>query len=784
MKNILFSLRMLKRNKMLTYVGIPSLAIGLTVVLLLVSYLKRELSFDEHFTTKNRVVRLLNTATEGETGTYPICLRKSYTEIPLKVAEIEASTQLYRGWKTTISVNDRDDKYRAGLLFADPEFFKVFDQKMIMGDPSTALTGKNKVVLSERLAKKIFGSVDCIGKSIDFEFIGSTNYIVNGVVKDIPKNTHFQYDMLASMETLPIESMGGLEFFTYFLIRDNADIQLATNKIIEANDELMKPWKKAVGIGNISETELLKDIKYTKAMFDISHQSNMFVIWVVGIVVLFVLVISLVNFINLYTLHSSRRIGEVAMRKSLGATPANLARLFFTDTTIMAVIAFVIAIFLASFTAPYFSKLLYSKVTLLQLLDPLGVGIIIFLLLLIIISSATNSLYSVARTNLAIGVKGKTDKVRRKSYATQVALLLQFSITAFLIVGVSIFYSQIRHIKNIPLGFDEQNVSVIQGFNNKISQKIPSITNELQKLPFIEDVTSSQHRMGGGSSGQSITKYGSTDKPIPINEYRIQSNFCQTMKIEFLTGNGFSKDKGQSTNVILNETAVKRLQLENPVGKQVVLFNDPMMVIGVVKDFYYESNAGQSVQPLVLTNYSPRSNVIYIRTKTEINLTEREQIEGVFKQFDNSYTLQTYSLDSVYYDLFATEDRAMFVMSCGALLAILLSISGLVAMSFLSVNRRTKEIGVRKVMGSSEKQILYMLVKQTLIWVAIASCIGFLASYIVMQEVMQNFANRIDISFVYFLFSAFIVLAISLLSVGWQSWKASCQNPVEALRYE
>lgn len=775
---------MLKRNKMLTFVGIPGLALGLTVVLLIVSYLKSELSYDNHFTTKNRVVRLLNTAIEGQTGTYPICLRSSYVEIPSKIAEVEAATQLYRGWDVLISKDEKDDKYRADLLFADPDFFKVFDQKLLVGNQNTALKGKNKVVLTEKLANKIFGSTNCVGKSINFEFYGGTSYTVSGIVENLPENTHFKYQLLASMETLPVEKWKGLEFFTYFLIKENTDIETASAKIVKANQELMKPWEKNTGIKVVSETELLKNIKYSKAMFDISHQHNILILWIVSAVALFVLIIALVNFINLYTLHSNTRIGEISMRKSLGATRKNLAHLFFSDTTIMAVIALILAVGFASFIAPYFSDVLYTTFTLSELLNPLGVVIILFLLLLIVVSASSNSLYSLSRHNLALGVKGKTEKVDSKNYVTKIALLVQFSITAFLIAGVLIFYAQIRYIKNTPLGFDLQNVNAISGLSKVIAEKTPSIKEELEKLSFVKDLTSSAHYMGGGTSGQAIKKYGSTDKPIPINEYRVHSNFCNTMKIQFLEGNGFTNDNMQGKDVILNETAVKQLELKNPIGKQVVLFKDPMNVIGVVKDFYYESNAGQRIQPLVLTNYNPRSNVIYIRTDKKLQSEQKQQIESIFKQFDDTYKLNTYPLERVYNNMFTIENSAMSIIGGGALLTILLSISGLVAMSLISINRRTKEIGVRKVMGSSESQILYLLLKQTFTWVAIASVIGFIVNYIVMQEIMQQFANRINISFVYFLLSGIIVVLISILAVGWQTWRAASRNPVKALRYE
>lgn len=785
MKNTLFSIKMLKRNKLLLYVGIPGLSIGLSVVLLLVSYLKREYSFDKHFSTKDRVVRLYNTALEGESGTYGICLRKAYDDIPAQIGEIESATQIYNGWATKLTAVETDQSFEdLHKLYVDKEFLQVFNQRLVIGDKANALKGKNKIVLSQSSAQKLFGTTDCLGKQVNMEYFGDPNFTVSGVVQDLPDNSHFNYDLLVSMESMPLKIFGGLEFMTYFLVKDKADLPLASQKIAQANDEIMKPWMENVGVKTISETVLLKNLHFfDKSSNEMIPTVNFKYLWIVGSIVALVLLIALVNFINLYSLHSGKRIGEIAMRKSLGASQTGLARLFLSDTLIMALIAFVLSIGLTYLAAPFFSKLLSSKVALSELLNPFGLLVIIGLLALIVVLSGIFPLLSLSSMSLSLGIKGKTNKVHRKSYTTQTALVLQFGITAFLIAGVVIFYAQVSYMKAIPLGFNPNNVEGFYAGSNAIAKKLPNIKNEVTQLPFVESAATSSHTLGAGYSGQVISKYGSTETPVPINEYRVQSGFAKTLQMELIDGDYFSSNNAEN-EIILNEAAVKKIGIEPPYAGKPILYFGKKIIKGVVKDFYYEGNAGQAIQPIVLSAYQKIGATLYIRTKTPMTPDQKIQIANIFKQFDDTYVLNGFSLNERYANKFQQENKMMKMVSAGALLAILLSISGLIALSLLNVNRRTKEIGVRKVMGSTEKQVLSLLIKQVLVWVIIACIIGFLVNYYVMQQALQNFVNRISISPLYFIISGVVVLLVAVLAVSWQSWRAASRNPVEALRYE
>ena len=783
MKDILFSLRKLKRNKLLLYVGIPGLAIGLSVVLLLVCYVRREYSFDKHFATKNRVVRLYNVDSSGEYGTFGICLRKSYDELPPKVAEVEAATQLFNDRAGKLKVTETGETFsEVHTLYADNEFFDVFAQKLISGNAADALKGKNKVVLSKSTALRYFGTTDCVGRQLEIDSWGAPLYMVSGVVEDLPDNSHFRFEMLASMETLPFEQLGGMEFQTYYLIKKNADIAAVSRKIEKANDEIMKSFNERVGLNTASKTILLKGVHFfTQSRQEIVPAVTLNYLWLVAGIALLVLLIALANFINLYVLHSNTRTGEVAMRKSLGASQLGLARLFLSDTLIMALLALAIAVFLTNLVAPYFSQLLNSKVTVSELFSKEGSLTVAAILVVIVFVSGIFPLLSLSKNNLALGVKGKTQQVKRKSFATQTALLVQFGITAFLLAAVIIFYSQMQYMKSIPLGFNSENLEMFSVSSSILNEKMSSIQAEVQELPFVENAAISNHQMGGGVSGQTIGNYGS-DKSIPINEYRATPGFAETMQMELVAGDFFAENA--ENEIILNEAAVKKLELQDPAGKRVLYKGNPVTVKGVVKDFYYTGNSGKNIEPIALTPYTFYNALLYVRTSQKISAAQRLQIAEIFKKFDDTYVLESSSVSDLYAGKFKEEEKTLKMVGTGALLAILLSISGLVALSLLNVNRRTKEIGVRKIMGSTEWQILRILLGQVLVWVFVACLVGFVISYWVMHDALQNFVNRIAITPIYFLGSGLVILVITLLAVGWQSWRAASRNPVEALRYE
>ncbi|MGD9557385.1 MAG: ABC transporter permease [Mangrovibacterium sp.] len=781
MINLRFTFKMFRKSPLLVFVGIPGLAVGLAAVLLLMVYLRQELSFDQHFETKNRVLRLYNKVTEqNQTQVYGICTRKAYTEIPSKVPDVEAATQIYRGWE--VNVKSGENLFPSlNLMYADPEFFKVFGIDLVERNEDTALEGKNKLVLTRSAAQKIFHRTNCVGKVVS---VSEKEFVVSGVMEDLPATTHFNFDLLASMETINPEKFGGLEFFTYFLIREKANVGEAGKHINVLNDTMMKPWGESYDLQTESGTELLRSLHLHSIVdFDLSSKANFTQILSIAGIAVFILLIALVNYINLYLLHGEKRIAEIASRKSLGAGRREMARLFYTETGLIGLMAFLLALLLVRIAQPYFSGLMQSPVNLSDLYTPSGLLLIVgFLAFLILVSGAYPGFY-LSRINLVSGLKGKSDQVNRKQSFSIVTVLVQFSVTIFLISSMVVVHSQVNYLKNLPLGFSPQQVVGIDGFNPKAQGKFESIQSDLSQLPFIESIGFSWHHMGGGSSGQGIRKFGDPGNYLSVNEYRAQSGFCETMKLQLIDGRFFGGE-GDRRAIVLNEAAANLLGLDRPVGSLLEMHGEQLEVIGLVEDFCYEARPGELIAPLVLSGAGDRAQVLYMRINGDFNPERQRQVASVLNKYDPDFIFRHFLLTNTFLSKFDNERRMVKMVSAGTFLAIVISFIGIMALSVMNVSRRTKEIGIRKVAGSSVAGIMTALLRQTVILVVISCLIASAAGYLVMQRWLSNYMERIHLHPGYFLLSGLVALVIALLAVSWQSWKAATRNPVEALRYE
>ena len=783
MRNIKFAFRMLRRNPLLVYISIPGLAIGLSALLLLSVYLKYEFSFDKHFPTNNRVVRLCNTLHEEyDTHTLAIGLRTDYTQLPQLVPEIEKAVQLYRGWDVKLKTG-RGTFNDLQLMYADEEFFDVFGLKLIEGNISEALSDRKNIVLTKSTAEKLFGEGNCVGKILTLDGV---DLFVSGVMADIPKTTHFTFDILQPLKSNNfIVQQGSLEFQTYYLLKKSVDLKTAEKNIAEVNEELMKVWK-ARGKLNDTKTEtgleLLRNIHlHTKTEGDMVPKANRMQLFSVSGIALFIFLIAVINFVNMYLLHGEKRIAEIVSRKVAGATSRNLAAQFFMENGIIAVLALLAAIGLTVLIQPYFSRMINLPLSVNDMFTPIGITVVLGLLVLLVLITGAYPGFYLSKINLASGLKGKRQNITNGGLSKSV-VLVQFFITVLLISSLIIIRAQINHMKNVPLGFNAKNVAVIQDFSGQAVENVVSIKNELGKFPFIKSVGISQHSMGGGCSGQSIALLNSENEKA-VNEYRVMPGFGETMQLQLEDGRFFTDSQSDKNSIVINEAAAKMLGLQFSPDMLVLYRGQPKKVSGIVKDFYYNGYAGQRIEPLVLspTDYG---YLIYLRTNGYFSQANQKQVANIIKNFDPDYKMSFTLLDDVYVAKFKKDERVFSMVSSGAILAIILSFAGMFGLSILNVTRRIKEIGIRKVVGSTEVEIMGKLIGETFLLVSIASLLAFGASYLLMADWLSHFVTKVNIRLSYFLLSGFFAFAIAFFAVGWQSWRAATCNPVETLRYE
>jgi len=783
MRNLRFAFRILKRNPLLLYISVPGLAVGLCAILLLVVYLNNELSFDKHFPTSNRVLRLCNNEGEDKSRTLSISLRTAYTQLPAKVPEVEKAVQLYPGWQSTV-ISEKGKFSDLNLLYADPEFFDVFGLKLLQGNTSDALLGNSSIVLTKSTAVKLFGPGDCIGKPLKLE---NSELLVSGVISDMPKTTHFKFDMLMPLESNKfIVSQGSLEFRTYYLVKKGASIEKARQNIAAVNDELMIVWKSRGPLNNgktETTTELLRNIHlHTKAQDDMVPKTNLSQLYIIVGIALFIFLIALINFINMYLLHGEKRIAEIASRKVAGASRGSLAVQFYTETGIIAVIALLLGLGLAILVQPSFAKMINLPLTVSDMLTPMGVISIMIVLVSLALISGSYPSYFLSKIDMVTGLKGKRQHITRGRFSKMV-VVVQFFITVLLICSLVVIRAQIKFMKNVPLGFDESGVMMVDDLSDQVGRKSRNLKMELEKLPFVQGVGASHHQMGGRGSGQWITLFNNQEKK-PINEYRVSPGFCETMKLQLVKGEFFNNETANKYNIILNEAAMRMLGVEYTTGMKVLYKDESTVVTGIVKDFYYDGYAGNSIDPLVLKEVNDYASIFYIRTNGNLSRDQQKQVISVFKQFDHEITPTIVPLGNIYKAKFVKDEQVFKMVSWGTYLAILLSFVGILSLSVLNVDRRTKEIGIRKVVGSSEAEIIGILLGETLLLITIASLFAFGVSYYLLSQWLNHFALKISLHAGYFIISGLLAFVIVLLAVSWQSWKAATRNPVEALRYE
>ncbi len=782
-KQIILSIKNFKRTPLLFFISIPGLVIGITAAVLLIAFIQYETSFDKFFPNKNRVVRLYNIWIEDNSvDAFPICLRKAYTEIPNQIPEIEKAVQIYRGGKTNVHFNKNQFNSKK-LLYVDSEFFDVFGLSLLQGDKTNALTQKYMVVLTESLAKKIFNKTDCLGKNIK---IGNDNYTITGVIKDFPKNSHINFDLLASLSTFDLSIFQGLEFFTYYLLNKDADFKSADSKISALNNKLLDGKFGQFNAKFKSGTEKLLDIHlHSITDFDLSDKGDKKQIFILSFIVFFILLIAVVNYINLFVLYGEKRAGEIGIKKTFGASRSDIIKIIYFDAVLVNLIAFALTFILIAIAIAFINSYnIDVNIDFIKTVNLFKITVFtVFFIVLVIITGAYPALYLSKLKPVDI-IKGKNYSVKRKKWLSVLSVIIQFSISVFLITNLLIINYQIKHLKNIPLGFNVKNVIGINISDNNLSGKVKSIKEELKKLPYVSSVGSSSHFMGGGCSGQLIYPYGESEKNgKSINQYRVQEGFCKTMQLQLSAGRFFNGTNDDKSSIILNEAAVKKLGLKNPVGKLMVMDVDPLKIIGVTKNFYYNNYAGEDIAPLVLS-YGYGTNVIYLRIDGNITKQKLKQIDVVFSSFNSNNKFDFFSLQDIYKNKFSDMNKLMTMLLLSTLLALFLSFTGMFALSVFNVEARTKEIGIRKVLGSSSLQIVVKLIKDTLKWVVISMPLAFIISGLIMSRWLETFANRIDIGIWFFIEAGVIAVIIAIGAVSIKSIITAMSNPVEALRYE
>jgi len=780
--------RIIKRDTISLIINMTGLSFGLAAAILLTVFIQYELSFDKHFKNSERIYRLNTIWTDkGESLVLSNNLRRAYTDIPSQVAGIEKTIQVYDGERLEIShAEDRFKDIR--LLYSDPGFFEFFDLIIISGTLENALTGINEVIITERIARRIFGTDEVIGESIDME---KQSYMVTAVIENIPANTHFQFDMMMPMEAVPnLARMGGLEFFTYFMLEEASDHQSVLKIIRDQNSSLLtERFANYESSTFSSSTEPLERLHlFTTAIKDLSPSGNMKTIYNMLAIAIIVMMLALSNFVNLCILNGARRSREIGIRKVNGAERKALIGQFYLETLVLVTISFVVGVIITLVLIPDFGKIMQRESFVSVLRTPGLYFVLLAVYLGTILISGFYPALMLSRSAVIPLIQGTVNPAGDKKMLLKVVSVFQISITIILLATLIGINAQIRHLKNLSPGYNPENLVLIHNLNEQLIDSYPAIRDRLLNIPGVEEVAASGHFIGSGFSGQGIRNYGdSPSQSKTISEYRIHPGLCKLYQFKLISGRFFDPDRiSDRSGVLLNEAAVQMLgnTPEKIVGESLVMWEDPMEVIGVITDFHFES-AAKDIQPLMMTAYSDRIRNIPVRIAPQTDMVETlARINRTMKSFDQDYILlQEYATD-IYNRYYTKEERLRNILGAGSVLSIIIVILGIYALVTHNIISRTKEIGVRKVNGGSAGEMILMIYKSTLQWTIIASLIALPFCWMYLNKWLNGYVVRIPLYWWIFAGSILLVFLIETLITLGQTWKAARKNPVDALRYE
>lgn len=793
--------RNLMKNKMFSFINILGLSLGLAVCFTILLYVQDELSYDRLHKKADRIMRVAFTANiNGGEISESVTMPPVAQVMKADYAEVEDAIRIatYGAPKVNYNGNDyRDDE----MAFVDPNFFNVFTIKFLKGNPATALSQPDGVVLTESVAKKYFGSDEPMGKTLALN--NNTRIVkVSGLIADMPKNSHFHFALLGSMtgwDDAKSDSWLQSTLYTYLLLKPGADHEKLQAKLPGMVEKYMGPqMQRDMGVtleqfrtkGNKLGFVLqpLTSIHlYSETSTEIEPGGNATYVYIFGAIAIFMLIVACINFINLSTASASKRAKEVGVRKVIGSGRAQLIVQFLSESILMTMIALLLAGVLVQIALPVFNdiagKHLSFDIKPMLSLVALGLGVGL-------LAGIYPAFYLSGFKPIAV-LKGKSTGTHRQFSLRSTLVVFQFFISVALIIGTIVVYQQMKFIQNKKLGYDKERLITIPN-SWALRDKERLYKQELLNDPRFVNATLSWYKPAGPSNKNNALAYpeGHDNQMMKTIEYHVDEDYIPTLGIEMASGRNFSKEFTTDTfAMVINEAAAKAFGWNNTnaIGKNVIRENGDrgrnvaFHVVGVVKDFHYKS-LHEAITPLLMT-LQPEGGLIF-KIKTDNTASLLAMMKQKWDSFNTGEPFTYAFMDDLYNKTYAAEQKTGTIMTIFSVLTILVACLGLFGLATYTAEQRTKEIGIRKVLGASTGQVTRMLSKEFLRLVLIASLIAFPAAWWAMNKWLQGFAYRTQISWWVFVIAGALTILIALITIGFRAVRAALANPVKSLRAE
>ncbi len=797
--------RNLWRNKSFSLINIVGLAIGIATCLIIMLFVNNELSYDKYNEKADQMYTVFfqgNVQGEkmNEASVMPPVAQTLKKDFP----EVEAATRLRNYGTPKLVYNNKSFKEDA-FAFVDSNFFQVFTLPLIEGNAKTALLEPNTVVITKALAKKYFGSEDPMGKVIAFKDGNNAACKVTGVIDKVPVNSNFHFELFASMSSLPEareDSWMTSNFFTYLVLTKGYDYKKLEAKMPQVVEKYMGPQMlKAMGMsladfrknGNDLSfhlepiTDIHLDPEYPQTLGQAANINNVYIFAAIAV---FMLLIACINFMNLSTAGASKRSKEVGIRKVLGSLKIELVKQFLFESVIISAIALLLAVVLIYLALPAFNQLADQNLSLNFSEHPFLIpGLILFVLLTGILAGSYPAFYLSSFKPVAV-LKGKFSAGKKSIGLRSGLVVFQFFISILLIVGTTVVFKQLSYMQKKDVGYTKEQVLIIPD-TWMLGNNQQAFFQQLANDPHVASVSRSGYLPAGPSNNNNffVSPEQNPGQMVKTLRYDVDENYIATLGIKMLAGRNFSKEYAtDSSGVILNETAARVLGWgSKAVGHSISRTDNQGQkntyhVIGIVKDFNFRS-LHESISPLVMS-FAPDPSVLIAKLKTKDAAALIVALSKTWASFGAEDAMSYSFLDDRFNNTYKAEQKTGTILGIFAGLTIFVACLGLFGLAMFTAQQRTKEIGIRKVLGASVSQVTNMLSKEFLKLVIIACVIAFPLSYWAMSKWLQDFAYRTDISWWVFVVAAVVALLIALITVSFQAIKAALANPVKSLRTE
>ncbi len=786
------ALRVLSKDLFYSLFNIVGLTIGITSSIFLLMYVLDELSYDRYHKNADRIYRVVSHITEPDdafdwaVAQIPFApqLKEDYPEVEEYVRFIDAGRTLFK--------HDETFFYEDDVYYVDSTVFNVFSYKFLSGNPETALLEPNSIVLTSSFAKRYFGKSDPLGKSI--ETSGGNSYKITGLLEDVPENSHLKFSAMISRNTLPrqIGSWGNFGVFTYILLPEGTDYKQFENKISEMYDKYMAGIFEKMGIEIEYVIQPVTWIHLHSTMDgEPEPTGSIAYIYIFSVVAIFMLVIASINYMNLATARSTKRAREVGLRKVLGSDRGLLIFQFLMESLILTLIAALLSLLLVNLILPSFNQISGKSLNFLSVLEPDFLLSLLGIVLFLGIVGGSYPAFYLSRFNSVKVLKGEVTTAYRRLSFRKILVVIQFSISLIMIISTWVVYSQIGFLKNKDVGFDKTNVIRLDLSTEEMIRQSDVFREAILTNPGIMNVGSTDTRIGYGS-GKLILRM---ETPEGMDERGVNLGVCddafiETMGITILQGRGFSREMmaDTATGVIINETLAKRMNWDDPIGKKVQIGSSrntesPVArVVGLMKD-YNQTGLYNEVESYLLL-FRLNNEVMYVKLgDKDVSGTLSfigQKWESLFPDKPFKYTF----LEDDFKNQFEQDRKRGLILAVFSLLTILIASLGLFGLSSFTVETRTKEIGVRKVLGAGVMEITAMIIKEFVLLILISIVIAFPIAYYMMKDWLQDYTYRTSLSPWIFIISGLGILIMAILIVSFHTFRAGNANPVDSIQQE